>query len=767
MQESIKAAGSVSEKSSQKTGMKTLLLRALPFALFALTGIIAVAPFFSRTERAPATNEPVKMLWTDDMPNHIAYSKAFDKAFRSGYFYPRWLSDINKGYGVAMMIFYPPGLHYLSFSVHAVVGDWMDTYFVIAALGLAASGLSFYWLSRVFFGRAASAIASLFYMLFPFHIFNLYWQGAIPQFLGYVFMPLVVYFAYRLGNEGRLRYYAGLGFIYGLYLMTHFPISYLFTYTLALYAVLWAARERDVKIAFRIACAMALGLLISSIYWLPAALESKYVYEWASEVMPYHSTYLTLLESQNTFGFIVNASFTLIVAAIVLSVWALGATSLEGEPFVWKKKYTGDSAYFQVRLWAILAVTATFMSTTFSMHVSKLIPRIDAATPAWRWLAIATLFASLLVGAAAERLINGATRRSIRLWGMRAAIGVMIAISLWITVKYVIIEPVRTRQSYAFSPYHMDSGFTPKNSTPPDNLPDTPLVMLEPESGATEMLRWEPQYRELYVFAEEPSELRLKTYNFPGWVARVDGQPAPVSSDKDGAMVIAIPAGKHKVEAEFVNTPPRKMGIALASIGLMTIFGLALVDRLQWRQRRARPGAKAATVGDSVAERRDPKSSEAGFAATATGIRAATLFKYRYVIAGLAVALCLLLGFILLRPSNRGRASDAGRAAPSASQPETARGSALVTGAEVRLRIEGLDSIPVAVDEKGLDELINALSKKDGNAIDALTQAGRVINVARDTGVRVIQMTMGKARVRITEGEYIMQEGWVLERWLR
>jgi uncharacterized membrane protein len=229
MQESIQAASSVSEKSSQKAGAKTLLLKALPFVLFVLVGVISVAPFYSRTERAPNTNEPVKMLWTDDMPNHLAYSKAFDKAFRSGIFYPRWLPEVNKGYGVAMMIFYPPGVHYLSFFFHAVAGDWMDAYFMMTALGLAASGFSFYWLSRVFFSRTSSAIASLFYMLFPFHIFNLYWQGAIPQFLGYIFMPLVLYFAYRLGAGGGLRYYAGLGLIYGLYLLTHFPISYMFT----------------------------------------------------------------------------------------------------------------------------------------------------------------------------------------------------------------------------------------------------------------------------------------------------------------------------------------------------------------------------------------------------------------------------------------------------------------------------------------------------------------------------------------------------------
>jgi hypothetical protein len=502
-----------------------------------------------------------------------------------------------------------------------------------------------------------------------------------------------------------------------------------------------------VKIAIRIACGMMLGLLLSSIYWLPAALESKYVYEWASELMPYHATYLTLLESQNTFGFIINSSFTLIVAAITLSAWALRATEFKGEPFVWGKKYAGDAAYSQIRLWIILGVAAIFMSTTFSMHISKLIPRIDAATPAWRWLAIAALFASLLVGAAVERLTSSVTQSTIKLWAMRASMCAMIILSLWITAKYVIIEAVQTRQSYTFSPNHMDSGFTPKNSTPPDSLPDTPLAVLEPQSGASEVVRWEPQQRELIVFAEQPGELRLKTYNFPGWIARIDGQATPVSSDKDGAQVIAIPAGKHKVETEFVNTPPRKMGIALASIGLLTIFGLTLADRLQWWQRRA---------NDS-----DRNEERAKRGRLAIGLR------NKYVVVGLSIVVCALAVVMISRLSNRRSATASGKVPAAGSEAERAARGSIVVGSEIRVYLEGLDTIPVAVDEKALDELIIALSKKDGAGVDALAQSGRVIKVVRNTSARVMQMETGKTKVRISEGQYIMQEGWVLDRWVR
>ena len=105
-------------------------------------------------------------------------------------------------------------------------------------------------------------------------------------------MPLILYFAYKVGTEGRWRHYAGLAFFYGLHWLTHLPVALMFSYALAFYAVVWAARERDLKIAVRIGVGMALGLIVSAIYWLPAAVEAKYAYEYASSLYPYQAMYI-------------------------------------------------------------------------------------------------------------------------------------------------------------------------------------------------------------------------------------------------------------------------------------------------------------------------------------------------------------------------------------------------------------------------------------------------------------------------------------------
>jgi len=135
--------------------------RRLVTALGALlAGALIATPFFVHKDFA---SKGLWMVNTHDMIQHLAVMKDFDKVLKSGVIYPRWLSDINNGYGIPWMNFYPPGFYYAASFVNAVFNDWTKTLFAISILGFAASGLAFYWLAREFCTRTASAIAALFY----------------------------------------------------------------------------------------------------------------------------------------------------------------------------------------------------------------------------------------------------------------------------------------------------------------------------------------------------------------------------------------------------------------------------------------------------------------------------------------------------------------------------------------------------------------------------------------------------------------------------
>lgn len=87
-------------------------------------------------------------------------------------------------------------------------------------------------------------------------------------------------------------------------------------------------------------------------------------------------------------------------------------------------------------------------------------------------------------------------------------------------------------------------------------------------------------------------------------------------------------------------------------------------------------------------------------------------------------------------------------------------------GSEITLYVEGRSSVMVAVDEKALDELINAISTR-GDDAQTLIKSGRVFTVPNKTRARIIEADFAKLKVRIIEGDKIMSEVWVPERWVR
>jgi hypothetical protein len=727
-----------------------------------VVGVLVVAPFFySRYEMALGDNGTVRLLKTHDIENLLPAMQQFDKGIRSGVIYPRWFADINLGYGVATGNFYPPGIYYIGSLFHALTNDWVDTLFLVCALGLMGSGLSLYLLARTFYGRLASAVAAILYMLLPYHMIDLYWRGAIPEFVGFAFIPLIVYLAYRLGTTGRARYVAAVGLLHGLYLMTHLPVGYLFTYVLAFYALIWAARERNFKIIRRIATGMVLALVVSAVYWLPAALEGKYVYEWASEIFPYHQTYLTLLPTQDYFNQIINDSFTLLAVTLLITFMVFravpgpAANSMNGPGPAGEAARARIQSYSQTRNWIILGFAAVFMSTSFSIYISKLIPRIQVAVPPFRWLAIASVFASLSVAAIIEYLRGPLNKASVWAWVYRAAIAAAIILNVWTAAG--VIRGAFSNATYIPPTSQMDSGFTPRDSTRPGNLPDTAPVIIKPEGGVSETLRWDPQNRQVRVRVNEPSTVRLKTYNFPGWTARIDGEPARLESDKDGVQIVSVPAGMHVIEMSFENTPPRKVGAASTIMGFLIVFGLAVSDQLRRKKRRAEIEGGLAEVERGELER--SHASRAG----AKGLLAGNIKKIGLI--GVAVMIIAVSALMMARRSDSG--GDSRSADPQAGGAASGGRSPITVGSDARVYVEGLDSIPIAADESAFNELMTALSRKDGPRVDALAESERVIKVVRNTRVRVLEMGAGKIKVRVSEGDHALSEGWVLDRWIR
>lgn len=533
-----------------------------------LLALLIVGPFFLSV-KAPTSDGRIMRTVpsTHDLGSHYSALLEFDRAVREGHLYPRWQAGYNFGYGLPWLNYYSPGFYFAAEMVYLVLPRPLGAIFIVSLWLMAASGMACYAFVRHFCSPLPSAIAAAFYMLAPYHVLDLYQRGALPEFAGFVFVPLIFLFAFRSGTSGRLGDIAGLGISYGLYIFTHWPVSYLVTYALALYVVLWTLSERNWRIPLRVAAGMALGVAVSAIYWVPVLLEGKYIQEFWTATFPYATTYLPDRQPRDSFGTLLNQSFGAHVALMMaaITVWIL-----------YRRRPVDAATSMHTRCLLITGVVATLMVTQLSAPISQLIPRMAVVTFAWRWMVVVAFLAAIAVAVAIEKLRARPDESVLKRWACRVIVAVALLGNLWVT-GYSIMRGGLGSAPMGFPTTHVEDLFFPQGAHPPRNLVHTPEAFLIAGQGNVEVLRWGALSRELLVSLESEGVLRLKSYNFPGWTGRMDGRPAEILSDQQGVQYMVLPPGNHKLQISFENTRPRIAGAVISGLALALAIGFIFV----------------------------------------------------------------------------------------------------------------------------------------------------------------------------------------------
>jgi len=337
--------------------------------------------------------------------------------------------------------------------------------------------------------------------------------------------------------------------------------------------------RREWKGLVGVGVAMALGIGLAAVYLLPAAIEQNLIHkEYVTQTWPYHKTYIFVHDLYNSD---VYSGFFKLVDAIWITgtlVIALGALAL-----LWLKRKALTSTALKQRLlaWVILGAVASFMMTRASMPIGKLIPKIDIGVFTWRMLSITTLVVALIGGAFAQAAIEAAARtsRSDRL--LFASLAALIVVGGAVFSAAAVARPMIGAAVFEPEPEHLNWATIP--STAPDDpqeLPDeVPQAELATEeTGEVLVEDWKPQHRVLRTSMKDADTLRIRTFNFPGWTAAVDGQPLEIKSDEElGSIEIDVPTGEHLLTLDFLETPVRRGFRVVTLCSFVALIGLVLI----------------------------------------------------------------------------------------------------------------------------------------------------------------------------------------------
>jgi 6-pyruvoyl-tetrahydropterin synthase related domain len=595
---------------------------------------VAVIPFFLIAEPLPGQSvSGLRMPITHDMALHYDQMRSFYKGLEAGTIYPRWEEDTNRGFGAPTTSFYPPGIYYITAAMFALSGDWTAALMWAMLLVMMMSGAAIYVYARSVMSRLAAAIAMCLYILLPYHMVDQYQRGAIAELVGFVWMPLMLMFGKRLmmksgrqgqagtGQEaqecesereekrGRMRAGAGLAASYGMFVWSHPPTAYQFSLGIMMYVVVMGVMRKEWKGVIAVAAAMMLGLGLSAAYLLPAALEQDLIRsDHIARQYPYHDSYVLLFLRPNPDHYYeylhlvdrmwIFGSLVILVAAITLLVFKPLAIRLAPE----LKQH--------ILLWVILGCFATFMMTGASRPIGSLLPKIEIGVFAWRMLAISTLVQALLVGACAHATLNAMKR------GRKYEFALLGSVVLWIFIGSVgfnweeIVKPVYRSPAFAPAAEHMNLAMQPRSSEVDFlELPIVEPVALASGKGRVSIESWGPEHRSIQVELREPDSMLVRTFNFPGWTAAIDGEivdiingravrvqadgaeeslirdlsyagralnvegkPVKVLGDLQlGDITIELPEGSHRVTLDYNPTEIRRKAalITLASICLL------------------------------------------------------------------------------------------------------------------------------------------------------------------------------------------------------
>ncbi|MGB1253331.1 MAG: hypothetical protein ACPG8W_22150, partial [Candidatus Promineifilaceae bacterium] len=348
------------------------------------------------------------------------------------------------------------------------------------------------------------------------------------------------------------------------------------------------------------ALAFACGVALSAFFWLPMALEQGAI-QIASVVgegshYDYRNHFLSLSELlSSTLRLDWGATephyrLNLGVAQWVLAL--LGCLSLPFQPRADRRKL----AFF-----AFVGLALLFLILPASQGVWQRIPLLPFLQFPWRLIGAANAMLAILGGVGVVTFGKFATQRFEPLarlephWATGAILSIMLlGLPLTQIERWDVFGPTEARDvmiselsgrwrgttsTADFVPITVIQEPRPEqtlidallNAQPSDRL--NPFVLgeaqVESEIVTPVHYRFRVDTPHLYI-------MRLYLFDFPGWTATIDGESVPVKrAEPEGFITVDVPIGQHVVDVQFVDTPPRQAGWAIALFALLSIGGIA------------------------------------------------------------------------------------------------------------------------------------------------------------------------------------------------
>ncbi|MEK7168904.1 MAG: 6-pyruvoyl-tetrahydropterin synthase-related protein [Patescibacteria group bacterium] len=507
---------------------------------------------------------------THDGQDHVARIANFYQNLTEGNLIPRWAANLNWGYGHPILEFLYPLPSYVASFFHLVGFTLVDSVKIVFVLSMVLPLLFMYiWLST-FLSRYAALFGAVLYTYAPYRFVEVYVRGDIGENLAFAFIPLVLFFTYKIYKENEFKYVIFGGISLALLILCHNAISLMSIPFIGMYGLLLFFLIKDKKPYFiKLFSLITLGFCLSMFFWLPALIEGKYTLRNIVTKGGYVDRFVSissLLYGPWNYG--ITGQFTVQIGifqwvGIILSPLILRLVRKDKEKF-----------YLVLILIAFVIVSIFIMNKSSEFIWQNILLLQNFQFP-WRFLALA-VFASSVLGAFIIEIIS--KKFSFKVFLLFTTVVIVISSFYWNAREYQ-----QKPESFYSDVYESttDTG----ESAPiwsvrfMEKRPTAPIEIVEGKGEVKEVIR-KSAYRKFEFKGENSAKILVNILYFPNWTIYVDGK-RQITQFQDpnyrGLMTFIVTGRPHTIEAVYKNTKLRTFSDLVSLVSLIVIIGFFLI----------------------------------------------------------------------------------------------------------------------------------------------------------------------------------------------
>jgi len=509
---------------------------------------------------------------------------------RAGVFPVRWMPDAAYGLGYPFFSYYAALPYYLVGLLILVGVDILTALKLVQTLGFILAALAMYgWMRGLTRNRWAAWLAAVAYTVAPFHLVNVYVRGdSLSEFYAFLFYPLILWSLDRLSASLHVCKSASLqaataALAYAGLLLTHNLSAAIFSPFILLYLVIlaWRGKNRTFGI-----WSLIIGILLSAWFWLPAVAELKYVQLGPSTEGYFHYSRhfraLDLVQHSPLFDYSISpdGSTPFAMGLAQAAFAALGGLALI---------VRGLQRQLEIRWWFVLLglLISTLMITPLSKPLWDHLPLLPVVQFPWRFLSVQALFAAAAtVALLPSRLTFDVSRFTFHV--LLTAVFLISSVLLSLHPARLPITPadVTVERLQLYELFTQNIGTTIRYEWLPQTAnprPFTSNALIEPAAqpraiplaGAlleATLIERGPTRQEWWVWGEGGG-IAFPLLYWPGWEARVDGEPVDVwPVEGSGYLALEVEPGEHAVTLRLGHTPVRAVAEAVSLITALALL---------------------------------------------------------------------------------------------------------------------------------------------------------------------------------------------------